>query len=382
MSMSLAPTATRTGACPVPPDDVHHHDAAGARRDCLWIEYGDADAPRRVLIDAGTSPTWREALRDRLGDLGPRIDIELLVVTHVDTDHIGGVLPLFEAAPAGTWFKESGSTAGATRSRDARPHGSDRWRSRPSRSCRPESAGTGGSGRTTAPPGHRGPGVMRAIELDGGLRLTVVAPGRGELDLLRPKWEEVVRDGGLVPGVPGQALVDKAAGKGIAIDLLGDPIPDWAAFDPSDLDTTEANGSSIAVLAEYDDAGTTKRALLAGDAHGPVLARGLRRLAAQRGEARLSVDAFKAPHHGSRKNLTRATSFGPSTPGCGCSRRTATCTAIRTGKRSRGSSSTERDRRAAVQLPDETERRMDDPGLKDRYEYTTEYGDGSLAVAL
>lgn len=30
--------------------------------DCLWIEYGDPTAPRRVLIDGGATGTYKRAL--------------------------------------------------------------------------------------------------------------------------------------------------------------------------------------------------------------------------------------------------------------------------------------------------------------------------------
>jgi hypothetical protein len=151
-------------------------------------------------------------------------------------------------------------------------------------------------------PGRRLP----TYRLPGGMKLTVVSPGIEQLRVLRATWRAVVERGGLAPGVASQGLVDKARRKGVRLDLLGgDPIPEWADSHTTDLDGTEANGSSIAVVAEYVDEGVTKRCLLAGDAHGPVLAEGIRRLADQLGEAQLRLDAFKLPHHGSLRNVTR-----------------------------------------------------------------------------
>jgi hypothetical protein len=65
-------------------------------------------------------------------------------------------------------------------------------------------------------------------------------------------------------------------------------------------DTAEANGSSIAFLAEYDG----RSALLTGDAHANVLEGSIRTLLRNRGEDKLTVDAFKLPHHGSKYNLS------------------------------------------------------------------------------
>src|SRR4051812_27205690 len=68
--------------------------------DCLWIEYGDAQNPNRILIDCGTAPTYKSCLKSRIEGLGPKADFELLMLTHVDTDHIGGALRLFNDPPS------------------------------------------------------------------------------------------------------------------------------------------------------------------------------------------------------------------------------------------------------------------------------------------
>src|SRR6266849_1979249 len=80
--------------------------------DCLWLEYGPPGSTRIVIIDGG--------VRDTVGALQHRInaacrerrtasiDVELLVVTHIDNDHILGILEMLEARPAirvkDVWF--------------------------------------------------------------------------------------------------------------------------------------------------------------------------------------------------------------------------------------------------------------------------------------
>lgn len=278
--------------------------------DALWIEYGSATAPNRILVDCGTSSTWKGSLRSRLEALG-EARFELLVVTHVDSDHVGAVLPLLAQKPSGigfdrVWFNAwrhldpdsldiMGPVEGEILSVQL-----DKLKVPWNRSFRARDHAV-----RTPGPGSR----LVTRKLPGGMRLTVVAPSRDELDILKPKWKKVVEAEGLVTGKPTPKLADKARKKGVILDLLGgDPIPSWADFDPLDLDTTEANGSSIAILAEYDDPedGRMKRCLLTGDAHGPVLARGVRKLAKERGQKRLEVDVVKLPHHGSLRNVTRA----------------------------------------------------------------------------
>src|SRR5438105_3553936 len=80
---------------------AHHGDS-------VLIEYGAANAPSRILIDGGTESS-APALTARLGRIGSPAPLELLVVTHVDEDHIGGMLKFFAAgahavAPQDFWF--------------------------------------------------------------------------------------------------------------------------------------------------------------------------------------------------------------------------------------------------------------------------------------
>src|SRR5918996_17080 len=64
--------------------------------DALWIEYGDRDRPHRILIDGGTGPTY-DVLRARVAALTPEErKFELMVVTHIDADHIEGMIRLVQ----------------------------------------------------------------------------------------------------------------------------------------------------------------------------------------------------------------------------------------------------------------------------------------------
>ena len=68
--------------------------------DCLLLLYGTARQPRLVVIDGGPRSTCDAALLPRLLALRsafPRdapLPVELLVVTHVDSDHIAGIVAL------------------------------------------------------------------------------------------------------------------------------------------------------------------------------------------------------------------------------------------------------------------------------------------------
>src|SRR5258708_5859327 len=64
--------------------------------DCLWVEYGKRERPHRILIDGGTVGTI-DAIRAKIRAVAERegrCRVELIVVTHVDADHIEGIIKL------------------------------------------------------------------------------------------------------------------------------------------------------------------------------------------------------------------------------------------------------------------------------------------------
>ena len=73
--------------------------------DCLWVEYGDAASPYRILIDGGTPGTFNR-LKPYLESVRLAVPShELLVITHIDEDHIGGGLRLLDDPDVAEQFK-------------------------------------------------------------------------------------------------------------------------------------------------------------------------------------------------------------------------------------------------------------------------------------
>jgi hypothetical protein len=253
------------------------HVLAAEFGDCLWVDYGDAANPHRVLIDAGTPGTFKR-LKPALDQVrragGP--SHQLFIVTHIDADHIGGSIPVLEdpvlAAQFGeVWFNGRHHLLQATKE---------------------EAFGAVQGERLTAAimarklpwnKRFKGRAVVRgaddmppSFDLDGGARITVLTPGIEQLRKLLPKWDKEVKKAGLDPVSP-----DVVHDSTEAEESLGAINVDTLASESSPEDTAEANGSSIATLIEIDG-----RKLLTG-------------------AKLLKVDVFKLPHHGSKANVTK-----------------------------------------------------------------------------
>jgi len=262
--------------------------------DGLWIEYGAPNDTHHVLIDGGP-PYASDVIEARLARAGGLL--ELLVISHVDFDHVGGVVSLLARLPDGVridevWFNgwdqlpaspddQLGAVQGEMVSAAIRARGLP-WNRR------------FGEGAVAVAPGD----PLPSLTLPGGLRLTLLAPPLKALAALRPKWRREVEDEHMKPGDFEDGLAKLRERERLPDDVLGDEEPDPRKLDdkPFVEDTSLANWSSIALLAEYDG----RSILLAADAPPGALLPGVEALCRERGSARLKLDAAKLAHHGSK----------------------------------------------------------------------------------
>jgi hypothetical protein len=124
-----------------------------------------------------------------------------------------------------------------------------------------------------------------AYELPGGLTITLPSPTADKLEALRTRWEKEVTAEGLTPGqgVQPEDLLSSAAEDSTDVEEL--------ASRPFKSDRAAPNGSSIALLAEFEGKGV----LFAADAHPPAIEASLPKLLEARPLDRLPLDTFKAP---------------------------------------------------------------------------------------
>lgn len=277
-----------------------------AHGDAIWIEYGDSKRPRRIVVDGGPAATYENGLHKRLLLL-PAKDrrIDLLVVTHIDTDHIDGAIILVQAAEqlgitiGEIWFngweqiaKEKEPAEGLKPIQGEflaallhYPRYRDQWNIQ-------------SRGLPIKIPDEGKPPTW---DLPDEAKVTILSPGARQINRLRARWTSALRE--FSPGDREEALRRL---EGRREYRPPPPVPVFGATGVPSFgnDRSVANGSSIAFLLEYRGVSC----LLAGDAHPRVLAASIKRLIASRGldqGNRLHLDAFKLPHHGSMSNVDK-----------------------------------------------------------------------------
>lgn len=257
--------------------------------DSLWIEYGAGDKKNKILIDGGLKATKEKILEliEKLPEKEPII--ELLVISHIDQDHIEGILELFEmeALPVkikSVWFNgyhhlEGDEDFGAVqgeRLTAAILKNKFIWNHE-------------FSGKAVVVPES---GIPPVIELEGGMKLTLLSPTLEKLRLLKPVWEDEVKLAGLLPGFGyEEADEENEEEESFGTGLID--VEELAALGFKE-DTREGNGSSIAFIAEYEG----KSVLFCADAHPGVLLESLEKT----DRNNYTFDVVKISHHGSRKN--------------------------------------------------------------------------------
>ncbi len=276
--------------------------------DSLLLHFGTKTEPLLAVIDGGPPGVWADALEPRLHKIRKQrkladdkpLEIELAMVSHIDRDHIAGMLEMVQgmkelrdARQPVPWkikrfwhnsfddlLDNDDVTVGASAS--AMSAASLGGLLQPEGSLILASVNEGRDLRNLLdalklagnPPFK---GLVRAGQKPfalGNLKLTVVAPSEKNLLALQKDWNEHVK----------KILEKEEKARAEA-----------AAF----VDRSVYNLSSIVVLVEADG----KRLLLTGDGRGDHTLKGLEEAGLMDGEGRIELDILKMPHHGSERNV-------------------------------------------------------------------------------
>ena len=312
-------------------DTVFTLEALRARHgDCLILHYGRASKPRRILIDGGAAGVYKKYLKPRLEALRGDDDLlrfEMLMVSHIDDDHIRGVLDLMQelrdtaeehrAMPyrfKTLWHNSFddilGNEAEALRVASVASVGGDGALAASLEGDAPVDGDLSLEGRAviaSVPQGrtlrlhaealgvpfNRRPGQSPGAGLDAlisvdadtppvdmrsGLTFRIVGPLRRRVVELQERWDKDLKKKGLAQESEGEA-----------------PNLEPAAY----VDGSVFNLASLVLWAELDG----KTMLLTGDARGDDILEGAELAGLLDQDGNMKVDLLKLPHHGSDRNV-------------------------------------------------------------------------------
>jgi len=289
--------------------------------DSLLLHYGKPNAPKLIVIDGGPAGVYKASLSPRLAELkesrspnGP-LSIRMLMVSHLDDDHVNGVLAflddlvekqndneelpydiltvwnntfddivgnetqeLIKALSAAIDAHISGKAASVDipLSREGTALAASVTQGRDVRNnAKLLALGMNDpfDGLVATPAKGK-----KSVTLGDGLKFTVLGPVKERVEKLQEEWNEVLKKKGLATDKNGKSLA--------------------AAF----VDESVFNLSSIVVLAEAGK----KRMLLTGDARGDDVMNTLKSSGLMKA-GKIHVLLLKLPHHGSDRNV--ATEF-------------------------------------------------------------------------
>jgi hypothetical protein len=292
--------------------------------DCLMLHYGEEDDPKLLMIDGGPAGVYQKHLRPRLQriittrKLNEPLQVEMLMVSHVDDDHIRGILDLTaelrdaknDNVPAfinvsNVWHNSFENVIGSV----------------------PEQLKDALETKSVTASTE---GELPELELDiDGDEETIESSlkvlasvkqgqqlGKDVKNVLEAE-PNIYFDGGLIVADENSAALDME--NGLSFTVIGPMLPElkelWKAQQKwlEDLaeegktaedvlsayvDKSVPNLSSLVVLAEADG----KKMLLTGDARGDKIIEGLDFVGLLK-DGKIEVDVLKVPHHGSSNNL-------------------------------------------------------------------------------
>jgi beta-lactamase superfamily II metal-dependent hydrolase len=272
------------------------HLLPAAFGDSILIEYGPQADLRYILIDGGPYYNY-EKLISAIEKVAPGLkSLELLVVTHVDIDHIDGIVKMLNQQTLPfkieeIWFNgleelkkipndKLGSDQGDYLSiligELGIPHNQTHFK----------------GGPIVIP----ADGKLPIITLKGGMGITLLSPDIPTLKKLAINWgteSKYLKD----PKAFREQLENDYRYKRSDI-LGGEKTIAQLQSAVVGQDNSLANASSIAFIAKYQE----KTCLFAGDATTPVLLPAVNKILKEEKLTKLAVDAWKLAHHGSKKS--------------------------------------------------------------------------------
>jgi beta-lactamase superfamily II metal-dependent hydrolase len=260
--------------------------------DCILVSFEYEGKKKNILIDGGVPRTYQRHLKPELERIIENSEsIDLLIITHIDDDHIGGIKELYQDVEFKKDFiKEIWFNSGDLLS--------DYFNSERDKIREVEIIKTDQTNMSVA----QGNTLEKALKVEKGnwiqklirvtknkinfmdLSITVLSPNEESLKKLHTHWE---------------TEMDKKIKMSEEHDDFNITISELIKRKFNE-DRAIPNGSSIALLIESDN----KSALLLGDAHPSVISDSLEELKLASEGKKIKLDLVKISHHASKGNTS------------------------------------------------------------------------------
>jgi hypothetical protein len=266
--------------------------------DCLLLHWGDEADRKTALIDGGAAGTYKR-LAQRLAELAEeqgtdRLPLELMMLSHIDDDHINGLLALADKieegkGPARIKLIWHNSLEGLLEGKLPEPGG------------KVATASVGGAfSRTKAGWGEWGAKVLASVPQ--GQKLHAFAKKQGLAGTMNHPFEPLIMARKDQPAADIAGLkLDVIAPKDESVENLRTA---WKKHRDASIlagydDDSPYNLASIVVVASFGG----KTMLLTGDALGSHVMEGLELKGYMEAGGTAHFDLLKLPHHGSQNNV-------------------------------------------------------------------------------
>ncbi|MEA2985252.1 MAG: hypothetical protein QOD94_1506 [Alphaproteobacteria bacterium] len=308
-------------------------DVRRARKgDCLLLHYGSKDKPGLVMIDGGPKGVYGPHLKPRLEDIKKKrvkgnepLQVDLLMVSHVDDDHIQGILELTKELREAMDEKSPQLVQILSLWHNSFDNIIDGKGDELTASVKSQFGAASVSGSGELSEEKKGEVEEESSEepevVSSSLKVLASIAQGAQLRVDADKLELPLNEefgGKLIIAEEDAEAVDM--GLGLTFKVVGPMLPEIEALrkkhnewlkklkaegkKPSEVlaayvDQSVPNLSSLVLLAEVDG----KTMLLTGDARGDKILEGLEQTGLIEKDGKLHVDLLKVPHHGSANNL-------------------------------------------------------------------------------
>lgn len=278
--------------------------------DCFIIKIkdtSDEDKIYNILIDGGVEDTFFDSLESEVTDILKRGEnIDLLIITHICSDHLDGIKTMFEELDEDTlknkikkvWFNSAELIA------DYLGENKGEIENRAIKISKKDSLKVSKRTGYTLEKYLKKLGIeleiinneieTKYLDKEKKIKFTILSPNKESLERLNGVWpKENLKIGGKIDEDYLKSIEELIADDSEYLDEANNLKKKYK-------DTSEHNGASIAFLLEHND----KKFLFLGDSYEDIVVNSIKDKFSN--ELPIEVEVMKVSHHGSKANISPA----------------------------------------------------------------------------